>query len=310
MGIKSFKEEVFQGLSLKAKQLSSKFFYDEQGSRIFQEIMQMDEYYLPKSETEILKDQSGAIISQIPFTELDVVELGAGDGTKTLLFLESAIQKGLKLTYIPLDISEDILNVNEENIKKILPELPVIPLPGDYFGTIKKLENRHLPRLIMFMGSNIGNFKGDHAIEFIQFVNGFLKPGDFFLMGVDLKKNPHTILKAYNDVAGITKRFNLNLLERINKELGGDFDLGGFDHYATYDPIDGAAESYLVSLKEQRVKIEEREFCFEKDEVIHMEISQKYSLEELDSLAAKTGFTWDKHFTDRKRYFSLSLFRK
>lgn len=310
MGIKSFKEEVLQGLGQKQKHLSSKFFYDDQGSRIFQEIMQMDEYYLPKSETEILKDQSDAIISQIPFTELDVVELGAGDGTKTLLFLEAAIRKGLKLTYIPLDISEDILKVNEENIRRTLPELPVLPLAGDYFGTIKKLENRHLPRLILFLGSNIGNFKGAYAIEFIQFVNGFLKPGDFFLMGVDLKKNPHTILKAYNDAAGITKRFNLNLLERINRELGGDFDLEGFDHYATYNPVDGVAESYLVSLKEQRVKIEEREFIFEKDEVIHMEVSQKYSLEDLDSLAAKTGFSWDTHFTDRKRYFSLSLFKK
>ncbi len=171
-------------------------------------------------------------------------------------------------------------------------------------------EYDYLPRLIMFLGSNIGNFKGAFVIEFIQFVNGFLKQGDFFMIGVDLKKNPHTIFKAYNDTAGITKRFNLNLLERINRELGGDFDLEGFDHYATYNPVDGVAESYLVSLKEQRVKIEEREFCFEKDEVVHMEVSQKFSLEDLDSLAAKTGFTWNTYFTDRKRYFSLSLFRK
>ncbi len=310
MGIKSFKEEVFQGLGQEQKKLSSKFFYDEQGSRIFQEIMQMEEYYLPKSEEEILKDQSDAIISEIRFTEFDVIELGAGDGTKTLLFLESAIQKGFKLTYIPLDISEDILKVNEDNIKKSLPELPVMLLAGDYHGTIKKLENRLLPRLIMFMGSNIGNFKGGKAIEFIQFVNEFLKPGDFFLMGVDLKKNPNIILNAYNDGSGITKRFNLNLLERINRELGGNFELGAFDHYATYDPIEGLAESYLVSMKEQRVKIEEREFSFLKNEVIHMEVSQKYSLKDLDSLAAKTGFTWDKHFTDRKGFYSLSLFRK
>lgn len=310
MGSDSFINDVIWGLSDPQKHLPSKYFYDEKGSRIFQEIMHMDEYYLPACEREILYKQSREIAMEISHEEFDIIELGAGDGSKTLIFLEAAVNIGKKITYIPMDISEEILKVNREHILERIPNLSVEVLPGDYFSTIRAIESRPKPRLVMFMGSNIGNFPGEKAIEFIRFVNDYLNPGDYFLMGVDLKKNPHVIRAAYNDKKGITKRFNLNLLERINRELNGDFNLKAFEHYGVYNPLSGSALSFLVSLKEQDVHIANHTFHFDQYETIHTEVSQKYSLKDLDQLAIKTGFSWDRHFTDSKGYYSLSLFRK
>ncbi len=310
MGSDSFINDVIWGLSDPQKHLPSKYFYDEKGSRIFQEIMQMDEYYLPGCEREILYRQSQQIANQINHEEFDIIELGAGDGSKTLIFLEAVVNIGKKITYIPMDISEEILKVNKQHILEILPDLSVEVLPGDYFSTIRAIESRPKPRLVMFMGSNIGNFPGEKAIEFIRFVNDYLNPGDYFLMGVDLKKNPHVIRAAYNDKKGITKRFNLNLLNRINRELGGDFNIKAFEHYGVYNPLNGAALSFLVSMEEQDVHISNHTFHFDQYETIHTEVSQKYSLKDLDQLASKTGFCWDRHFTDSRGYYSLSLFRK
>jgi dimethylhistidine N-methyltransferase len=310
MGSDSFINDVIWGLSDPQKHLPSKYFYDEKGSRIFQEIMQMDEYYLPGCEREILYKQSQQIANEINHEEFDIIELGAGDGSKTLIFLEAVVNIGKMITYIPMDISEEILKVNKQYILEKLPDLSIEVLPGDYFSTIRAIESRPKPRLVMFMGSNIGNFPGEKAIEFIRFVNDYLNPGDYFLMAVDLKKNPHVIRAAYNDKKGITKRFNLNLLERINRELKGDFNLKAFEHYGVYNPLSGAALSFLVSMKEQDVHIANHTFHFDQYETIHTEVSQKYSLKDLDQLAIKTGFSWDRHFTDSRGYYSLSLFRK
>jgi L-histidine Nalpha-methyltransferase len=310
MGSDSYINDVIWGLSDPQKHLPSKYFYDEKGSRIFQEIMQMEEYYLPGCEMEILNKQSQKIASEICHGEFDVIELGAGDGSKTLIFLEAVLRADKNITYFPMDISSDILEVNQKHMKEKLPDLVVKPLAGDYFNTIKTLASKSGPRLVMFMGSNIGNFPGEKAIEFIRFVNDYLNPGDYFLMGVDLKKNPHVIRAAYNDKGGVTKRFNLNLLERINRELGGDFNLQAFEHYGVYNPLGGAALSFLVSMQEQDVHIANHTFHFDQYETIHTEVSQKYSLKDLDQLATKTGFIWDRHFTDSLGYYSLSLFRK
>lgn len=305
-----FLKDVITGLTSDQKRLPSKYFYDEKGSRIFQEIMAMEEYYLPGCEVDILQNSSKAILSEIKSEELDIIELGAGDGSKTIIFLEEAHKTGKSLTYIPMDISPEILDVNQALVHARIPNLVIEPIPGDYSLTSELLKERNKPKLILFMGSNIGNFPGEKAVEFIQFVNGILSEGDFFLMGVDLKKNPHVIRAAYNDKGGVTKRFNLNLLERINRELSGDFDLSAFEHYGVYNPLTGSALSFLVSLDVQTVHISGKEIHFEKFETIHTEISQKYSLKELDKLASQTGFSWDKHFTDSKEFFSLSLFRK
>lgn len=305
-----FLKDVIKGLTSDQKTLPSKYFYDEKGSRIFQEIMAAEEYYLPECEVEILQNSSKAILSEISAQELDIVELGAGDGSKTVIFLKEAFKTGKSLTYIPMDISPEILDVNQNLVHAQIPDLLINPIPGDYSVTSELLKERNKPKLILFMGSNIGNFPGEKAVEFIQFVNGLMQEGDFFLMGVDLKKNPHVIRAAYNDKEGVTKRFNLNLLERINRELSGDFDLSAFEHYGVYNPLTGSALSFLVSIKAQTVHISGQEIEFEKFETIHTEISQKYSLKELDKIGSQTGFIWDKHFTDSREFFSLSLFRK
>jgi L-histidine Nalpha-methyltransferase len=312
MQISSFQNDVVSGLSAENKFLSSKYFYDERGSRIFQEIMKMDSYYLPACETEILTQQATQIVQELGLENLDVVELGAGDGSKSVLLLEAFVQSGVHIQYMPFDISAEILEDNVRNVHAKLPDVMVEPIAGDYFQTIRQLRDRDVPRLVMFMGSNIGNFRGDRGIEFIKFVNSYLREGDFLLLGADLKKHPSTILAAYADVGGITARFNLNLLRRINEELDADFDLAAFEHYATYDPISGAALSFLISLKKQRVNIRQVDLLveFEKHEAIHMEVSQKYSLKDLKELGIKTGFSTAKHFLDGKAYFALSLFKK
>ncbi|WP_373495936.1 L-histidine N(alpha)-methyltransferase, partial [Aquiflexum sp.] len=253
------------------KHLPSKYFYDEKGSRIFQEIMHMEEYYLPRCELEILNEKSRQIANEIYHKEFDIIELGAGDGSKTLIFLEEVLKSDKKPTYIPMDISSDILEVNRRYIKAKLPELIVEPVAGDYLYTLKSLALNSKPRLVMFMGSNIGNFPGEKALEFIRLVNAYLNLGDYFLMGVDLKKNPQVIRDAYNDKGGVTRRFNLNLLERINRELGADFNIQAFEHYGVYNPLDGAALSFLVSMQEQDVHIADHTFHFDKYETIHTE---------------------------------------
>jgi dimethylhistidine N-methyltransferase len=306
----SFLEDVITGLKAPQKSLSSKYFYDEKGSRIFQEIMNLEEYYLPECELEILHNSSAHILDEIPFEDLDIIELGAGDGSKTAIFLEEAVKIGKHINYLPLDISGEILEVNKGLVQERIPRLNIQVVAGDYLKTIFQLKDRKHPRLLLFMGSNIGNFPGESAIEFIRFINDFLRMGDYFLMGVDLKKNPHVIRAAYNDSKGVTKKFNLNLLERINRELEADFDLDTFEHYGVYNPLTGSALSFLVSLKTQKVKIGDFEIAFDQYETIHTEISQKYSLKDLDKIASKTGFGWDKHFTDDRGFYSLSLFRK
>jgi L-histidine Nalpha-methyltransferase len=308
----NFKNDVLNGLSAERKFLSSKYFYDDNGSRIFQKIMKMKDYYLPECETEILTIQSAQIVQEVAHEQLDIIELGAGDGSKSVLLLEAFVKAGKSIRYIPFDISSEILQDNLKNVKSVLPGVPVELMAGDYFDTLKKLDNYHSPKLVMFMGSNIGNFKGDKGLEFIRFVNGFLQKGDYLLMGTDLKKHPETILAAYFDQEGITAKFNLNLLKRINRELHADFDLTAFEHYASYDPITGAALSYLISLQDQIVTIgpEKHVFHFHKFEAIHTEVSQKYSLKDLKLFGEKTGFAATRHFLDKKGYFSLSLFIK
>lgn len=305
----SFEKDILNGLNSQPKRLFSKYFYDEKGSSIFQEIMQMDSYYLPKCETEILRDRSHEIIALLPNSTYDVVELGAGDGTKTTLFLEALLNSGKTINYLPLDISPDILEYNKQVIGNKFPELTILPIAGDYFETLDKIKPRKNPKIVLFMGSNIGNFEGAKAIEFLKFVRKFLSEGDFFLLGADLKKHPQTILRAYDDPDGITKRFNLNLLHRINKELKGNFNPENFDHFASYDPLSGTTKSFLISKANQTVQVAGQRITFENNEPIHMEISQKYGLRDLIELREKAGFSSDFHFQDSKAYFSLSLFK-
>jgi L-histidine N-alpha-methyltransferase len=306
--IKLFKEEVLNGLQNNPKSLSSKYFYDDEGSRLFQEIMDMPEYYLPAAESEIILTQSEAIAKRINLSRLDIIELGAGDGRKMVHFVQVLSQHIGDLSYFPLDISSGILKANEKLIRQEIPSVNFAGFAGDYFKTLHQLRERTNPRLIVFAGSNIGNFRGESAVDFLKFIKSEMKPGDFFILGVDLKKNPTKVLAAYSDAQGITKRFNLNLLTRINRELGANFELDFFDHYATYHPITGAAESFLISLKAQNITIGSEVIWFKKDEIIQTEISQKYDKALLEELSLAAELSLDSWYSDSEGLFAWVLF--
>ncbi len=194
---------------------------------------------------------------------------------------------------------------------KRIPGLDVEGLNGDYFEMIKEsYQVSERPKVVLFLGSNIGNFTTEDAMRFMQALNNELRTGDMVLVGFDLKKNPKDILAAYNDRVGITKAFNLNLLKRINNELDANFNIEKFDHFPTYDPITGSCKSYLISLEEQQVKIAEKSFSLDRNEAIWTELSQKYAEREVRGMATITGFKTIDHFYDCKHWFIDALWEK
>ncbi|MGG5208218.1 L-histidine N(alpha)-methyltransferase [Chryseobacterium sp. MIQD13] len=301
-----FRLDVLEGLKHIPKRLSSKYFYDKEGDRLFQEIMAMPEYYLTKCELDIFKNKTADLTRLInPENEpFDLIELGAGDAMKSTFLLKHLVEQGIQFTYMPIDISGNILSVLKEKLSRELPALEISALEGDYFQMLQKAASLSRRRkVILFLGSNIGNMDIEEAESFCRALNQNLASGDRVLIGFDLKKNPQTILDAYNDKNGITAAFNLNLLTRINRELNADFNLKQFQHYQTYDPVSGACKSYLVSLKEQTVKIGDESISFEENELIDMEISQKFSTEKIEELREKSGFKRVGEIKDSKQWF-------
>lgn len=313
--LSQFAKDVMQGLSQENKSISSKYFYDDEGDRIFQQIMEMPEYYLTRSEFEILSQQRDEICQAMrAFDEpFNLIEFGAGDGTKTKLLLSKLLEGGADFTYFPVDISQNILDELSGSLKSGFPDLKVHPLNTDYFGALERMsdfDNRR--NITLFLGSNIGNFHLDESEEFMGKLASKIETGDMLLLGVDLKKDPEIIVNAYDDPHGITAAFNLNLLSRMNRELGADFNINDFKHYTFYEPDSGEVLSYLVSLKTQTVSFEglHMEVNFIKDELINTEVSKKYSLNELEQLASGQGFEVIKHFLDANEYFTDTLWRK
>jgi len=292
--LQQFASDIKAGLSSNPKKLPSKYFYDEAGDKLFQEIMKLDEYYLTRSEYEIFETYKADILDIISKDEgFNLFELGAGDGYKTKLLLKYFVGQEIDFTYYPIDISGNVLNELESALAQEIPLLHVTTLEGDYFKMLSNISEEHAAhKLILFLGSNIGNFAKEDAIRFLTLLRGSLKSGDFSLIGVDLKKHPEVILKAYNDSKGVTKAFNINLLTRINESFGADFNTEDFMHAPTYDPASGECRSYLLSKKDQSVDIPalEETFHFRKWEPVHMEISKKYDLVELEELATLAGF--------------------
>ena len=308
----TFLNDVLVGLTADKKYLGSKYFYDETGDYIFQQIMEMEEYYLTNAEMEILQKQSGKIAAVISAdgSPFDLIELGAGDATKSIHLLKELLDRKIEFSYFPIDISAHVISDLTENLPKKLPELKIEGLNGDYFAMVKqaKLRSDHR-KVLLFMGANIGNMNVAEAEDFCLALRNELSAEDILIIGFDLKKNPRQILAAYNDAAGITKAFNLNLLKRINTELGGDFNLKNFDHYATYDPESGECKSYLISLKAQVVNIGDETIRFAANEHIYMEISQKYSLQQTDELGLKSGFKPSDYFFDQHKYFVDAIWK-
>ncbi len=305
-------EAVREGFSKSPKSISSMFLYDAEGDRLFQEIMKMPEYYLTRCEEEIFHMQKEEITMEmrafdVPF---NLLEFGAGDGSKTKILLRYLLEKGADFIYYPVDISEHILEELTHSLLKEMPTLKVHPLNFEYFDAIRQANNMNNRRNItLFLGSNMGNFTQGQAVGFYRNFARESKTGDLLFVGIDRRKNPQIISNAYDDSQGITAAFNLNLLRRMNRELGAGFNLETFSHYTFYEPVSGEVRSYLVSLENQQVHFEvlEMQFLFAKDELVHTEISKKYSPEEIVRLAGETGYKVLRHFTDSRQYFLDSL---
>ena len=305
-----FRTEVIGGLTSTPKRLSSKYFYDKKGDELFQQIMECPEYYLTRCELDIFQNQRQKLAALIvgddqrPF---DLIELGVGDGTKTQFLLRELVERKSDFNYLPVDISGNILLELEKNLS-YLGGLSIEPLQGEYLNALQeattKSDNR---KVVLFLGGNIGNMDMKEARKFCQQVRALLQPGDLFLIGFDLRKNPETILNAYNDKTGITREFNLNLLQRINNELEGEFDLDQFSPYPTYDPVSGACKSFLISKIDQQIKIGTAEVHFKEGEWIYMEISQKYSQDEISEMAEKSDFAVIGSLSDGKNWFVDSV---
>ncbi|MCF6172023.1 MAG: L-histidine N(alpha)-methyltransferase [Bacteroidales bacterium] len=309
-----FAKDVIHGFSRHPKAVSSQYFYDKPGDKIFQQIMNMPEYYLTRSEHEILSRQRKDICTAFnAFDEaFNLIEFGAGDGYKTKLLLSFLLESGADFTYYPVDISQHILDELSKSLQNEIPGLRVKPLNLEYFSALSKLSEMSKRRnVVLFLGSNIGNFSYNSAGGFLRRLSWYCKKDDMLLLGVDLKKDPKIITRAYDDPHGITAAFNLNLLERMNRELGADFVLSGFTHHTFYEPLSGKVLSYLVSLKQQTVSFSflDWEVDFDEFELVHTEISKKYSIPELEILAQQQGFQVLKHFTDEKKYFLDTLWK-
>lgn len=308
-----FHQEVYKGLTAEDKHLSSKWFYDDTGSKIFQQIMTLDEYYPTRCEYEIFIERDLPSMISTGEAGIDIIELGAGDGYKTKVLLKKMLDQGLNLSYKPIDISVDILRTLKANLEKELPLLTVEPLEGHYFEVLKNIKSHSArPKLILFLGSSIGNLLHPVAIDFLSRLADTMLPEDQAMIGFDLKKDPATVLAAYNDKTGMTARFNLNVLDRINKELGGDFDLSKFIHYPVYDPMTGTCLSYLVSTAAQRVAIPALDLTviFEKWETLQTEISQKYTHKIINWLLAESGLQAVDYVTDSKGWFAEYIIKK
>jgi dimethylhistidine N-methyltransferase len=297
------------GLSSEPKKISAKYFYDDKGSELFQKITQHEDYYPTRTEFKILSDIKEKLPELIVEDNVDIVELGSGDGHKSRIILDGFLNQGKKTAYYPIDISEKAMHLLDDHLPKH-ENLKSLGVVGEYFEGVRYVSKESSnKKLVLFLGSNIGNFGLIQSQGFLRRLWRHLDHGDQVLIGFDLKKEISVLNKAYNDSSGVTRDFNLNLLNRINKELSADFKPENFVHYGAYNPILGAMESFLISTKKQSVRVDdlERTFDFKEYEPIHLEYSFKFLKSEIESLANQTGYEIIKHFSDEKNYFVDSL---
>lgn len=314
-----FLADVRAGLSARPKRISCRWLYDAEGSRLFETIMSLPEYYLTRCEAGILEARKADILEALgdlaadgPRRILHVVDLGAGNGAKTRILLAHFRARGVLGSYLPVDICPDPLLDLARTLRRGLPGLAVRPLVGDWLEALDGLEAKVPgPKLALFLGSNIGNYDRRGAAELLASLRRRLTARDALLVGFDLRKDPARVIRAYSDSAGVTARFNLNLLDRINRELGGTFRREDFIHRATYEDGPGAARSHLVARRAHGVSLGVDGFRadFAAGETLHTESSFKYSTEEIGELARVSGFRVLAHFPDPEANFVDSLWR-
>ncbi len=308
-GRATFQRDVERGLSASPRRLSCRFFYDRVGSEIFEEICALPEYYLTRAEDEILREHSAEIVGEMP-RRCALVELGSGSAHKTRRLIEACLARERDLLYVPIDISRTMLEHSSRSLLDAYPGLTVRALAAEYEDGLEMLRDDAVePKLVLWLGSNVGNYDRASAAGFLARLSSRMGKRDRLLLGVDLRKDSRTLELAYDDPAGVTARFNLNLLARIDRELGASFENAQFRHVATYDPIVGRVQMFLESVVDQAVWIEalERSFSFTAGERIHTEDSYKYSPAEIESLARAGGMFVERTWCDSRTLFSSNL---
>lgn len=302
-------DDVRNGLMAHPKRFLPKYFYDELGSQLFEAICLLPEYYLTRAENEILEHYADEIAASVE-GQKTLVEMGSGSASKTRLVIEALLREQSELLFMPVDISATALESSSRILLQSYPRLRIEAYAADYFAGLAELGKKTRGRtLALFLGSNISNFDEEEAVRFLKAMRSVLCRGDALLLGADLKKDKAVLEAAYNDALGVTSAFNLNVLARINRELGGTFDLRAFKHYAFYNDDAGRIEIYIQSLIEQRVKIEKLdiEVEFSAGELIHTENSYKYDNSRIDRLAVSTGFQRTRTWLDSDKRFSSNL---
>ena len=304
-----FARDVREGLSATPKRLSSKYFYDDVGSALFDTITLLPEYYLTSAETEILREWGWEIVRVLD-EPVEFLELGSGSANKTRVLIEEALRVQNDLRYSPIDISSDALRASSLALVERYQALRIRAYAGDYFTVLASgalaFERRVLA---MLMGSNLGNYEPRAALQLLVLIGRALRPGDGLLLGVDRKKDAATLERAYDDPIGVTAAFNKNLLARINRELGGTFDPRGFDHVARYDAQRGCVDSFLRARSEQRVRVNglDLDVEFSRGEEVHTESSYKFDDEDVAAIATASGFALRKTWSDRAGRFGVHL---
>ncbi|MBO0719440.1 MAG: L-histidine N(alpha)-methyltransferase [Blastocatellia bacterium] len=310
-----FADEVRLGLTSRPKSLAPKYFYDALGSQLFEAICLLPEYYLTRAETEIFHSHAADIITQTGAAAtgpLGIVELGSGSSVKTRLLIEAILVRQERLHYRPIDISETILEQSAGKLLGDYPNLNITAHLSDYTQGLSAIARHEGERmLVLFLGSNIGNYQPDEGRTLLFQIRSVLRPGDGLLLGADLKKSRKLLEPAYNDSLGVTSAFNLNLLLRINRELDANFDLTRFEHRAQYNEREGRVEIYLVSRAAQSVEIKKigLQLDFREGERIHTENSYKYDIDQLGALARATGFSPQRTWFDSEKRFSCNLWQ-
>ncbi len=303
-----------EGLQRKQKALPPWMFYDDHGSDLFEQITQLPEYYLTRAERQILQDHSDEIVAvaaQGSPASLKVVELGAGSATKTQWLLDAVVRRQGRCLYLPIDVSSAALEGATARLRRELPAVEVQPFAGTHMAALPAIRNMGSRRLVLFVGSSVGNYSDDEAIELLSAVARQLQPGAGLLLGTDRLKDVETMRRAYDDNAGVTTAFNLNLLVRLNRELQANFDLNGFCHEARWNEDQSRVEMHLVSTSAQRVRIPALgQFAFQAGESIHTECSTKYSQAHVNGILNAAGFCLVKRFSDSQNLFDLHLARR